>query len=201
MPAERAGYRAWKRTLLDTTFSLPESYVPPQLVSTTEAGFEEDLPIRVVVVEDLAELRRAAEAAGTPVGLLSAYRSYEQQAMLFEKREAELGHEGAIRKTARPGHSEHQLGTAVDFKRPGHQDVFVAFGSSPAGRWLATHGWEFGFVPSYPQGKQDLTCYGYEPWHYRYFGKETAARIHESGLTTRQYLWQLEFDAAPEASA
>ena len=200
-PTERIAYRAWKRTLLDTTFSLPGSYVPPQLVSTTEAGFDEDLPIRAVVVEDLAELRRAAQAAGTPVGLIAAYRSHEQQAALFERREAELGHEGALRKTARPGHSEHQLGTALDFKLPGHQDVSVAFGPSPAGRWLATHGWEFGFVLSYPSSEQDVTCYAYEPWHYRYFGKETAARIHESGLITRQYRWQLQFDAVPEAAA
>jgi D-alanyl-D-alanine carboxypeptidase len=196
-PAERSTYRAWKRTLLDTRFALGRSYVPPGLVSTTQAGFDEDFLVRSLLIDDLAALRTAAASAGSPVALISAYRSYAQQAVLFEQRKEELGQETARRRVARPGHSEHQLGTAVDFKRPGQKDVSAVFATTAQGRWLAGNAWLYGFIMSYPSGARGETCYAYEPWHFRYFGKEMAAEIHESGLTAREYLWKLDHEEMP----
>jgi zinc D-Ala-D-Ala carboxypeptidase len=189
-PAERVGYRAWRVTLVDTTFRLPQTYTPPGLVSTVAAGFEAGFPIRKIVIKDLAALRQAAEAAGNPIEVVAGYRSYQQQEHLFDERRAQLGHDRAVVKTARPGHSEHQLGTTLDFKTKGAQDVNIRWERTPAGRWVVENAWRFGFVQSYPRAKEDVTCYADEPWHYRYIGRALAAQIHGSGLTTREFLWK-----------
>src|SRR6185503_17551751 len=93
----------------------------------------------------------------------------------------------AITFSARPGHSEHQLGITIDFA-PAGKSVFVSEDVG-AGKWLSKNAWKYGWLMSYPKGKRAVTCYQYEPWHYRYFGRDLAAKIHASGLTTRQYLW------------
>jgi D-alanyl-D-alanine carboxypeptidase len=190
--ADQAAPEDWAVTLLDTKYRLPSSYVPPGLVSVKQAGFEKPgggLVVRSLVVDDLAALRQAAAAAGNPIDVVAAYRSYQDQSSLFDRRKRDLGLKAAERKTARPGHSEHQLGTAVDFKTAGEVDVDVHWDSTPAGRWTLENAWRFGFVRSYPMGKSAVTCYAFEPWHYRYFGPAVAAAIHESGLTVREYLW------------
>ena len=196
-PTLLSGYEDWDATLLDTAVRLPQDYAPPDLVSAGQAGFPEGFVVRELVIADLAALRRAAEAAGTPVDLIAAYRSFAQQADLFERRVAEFGEAVALAKTARPGHSEHQLGTAVDFKTPGQADVTVAWASSPPGEWMKANGPGFGFLETYPDGKRDLTCYAYEPWHYRYVGRQMAGDVVESGLTLREYLWHWQETGTP----
>ena len=95
--------------------------------------------------------------------------------------------------SARPGHSEHQLGTALDFRSaddPTPPWQLDDFADTAAGGWLHDHAWEYGFVLSYPKGASAETCYAYEPWHYRYVGRDIAAAIHASGQTPRRYLWE-----------
>ncbi|HEX2090572.1 MAG TPA: M15 family metallopeptidase [Actinomycetota bacterium] len=188
----RRDYSDWKTTLLDTAYALPRDYSPPDLVSAEHAGFSGPFLVRALVIEDLAALRAAAEAAGNPVDLAAAYRSYAQQDGLFRRRQATLGRARALEKTARPGHSEHQLGTAVDFKSRGAADVTEAWARSAEGRWIGANAHRFGFIMSYPAGRSAVSCYGYEPWHFRYFGPALAQRIHASGMTPREYLWRRE---------
>ena len=190
-PAERALPDDWASTLVDTEFRLPSTYVPPHLVSVAKAGFvgKSTLRIRALVIANLGALREAAAAAGHPIDLVAAYRSYVQQASLFERRKAHLGLRAARRKTAQPGHSEHQLGTAVDLKTFGQPDVDAGWDSTPTGRWIFENAYRFGFVQSYPQGKTGVTCYAHEPWHYRYLGRDVAEAVHASGLTLREFLW------------
>lgn len=183
------GYRWWRTTLVDTAFRLPPGYEPPDLVPVSEAGFSAPFLVRRVVVRDLAALRKAAEAAGVPIEVVSAYRSFEQQRELFERRVRQLGRVKALRRTARPGHSEHQLGTALDFKARGTVTVGVGWGETPTGRWMAENAHRFGFVLSYRQGERETTCYAYEPWHFRYLGRRMAAEVVASGLTLREFLW------------
>ncbi len=185
-----AGYDDWARTLVDTRLRLPPDYEPSDLVSTEGAGFAGPFSVRQFLIANLGALREAAEAAGNPIELAAAHRTFDQQAFLFEQREAQLGHDEALKRVARPGHSEHQLGTTVDFKTAGAADVDQAWASTPAGAWTIAHAAEFGFVLSYPRGRQPMTCYLYEPWHFRYFGVQRAQRIVESGLTVREFLWQ-----------
>ncbi len=188
----RRQYSDWETTLLDTAYALPEGYSPPDLVSAEAAGFIGPFLVRAFVIQDLAALRAAAGAAGNPVELAAAFRSYAQQDDLFRRRQVTLGRARALEKTARPGHSEHQLGTAVDFKSRGAPDVTEAWARSSEGRWMHANAHRFGFVMSYPAGREGATCYGYEPWHFRYFGRAMAKRIHSSGLTPREYLWRLQ---------
>jgi D-alanyl-D-alanine carboxypeptidase len=179
----------WQLTLLDTTYRLPRAYVPPRLQPISKAGFKSPLLVRSEVIDDLAALRGAAVAAALPIGVVAAYRSYDQQARLFERRQEQLGNSEALAKTARPGHSEHQLGTAVDFKSAGERDVNQNWDRTPTGKWVNANAWRFGFVQSYPRGLQSVTCYGNEPWHFRYFGRTLSAEIHRSRLTVREFLW------------
>jgi D-alanyl-D-alanine carboxypeptidase len=188
--ASNADYADWQRTLVDIMERVPMSYSPPDLAPVSQAGFDGFLEVRSFVLPDLAALRQAAASAGVPLGVVAAYRSFGQQRTLFRERQAELGYSAALDRVALAGHSEHQLGTAIDFTSAGRTDVTPSWAKSPAGRWMAENAWQYGFVLSYPKDRTDLTCYAFEPWHFRYFGRDVAARIHDSGLTTREYLWR-----------
>ena len=179
-PARYRTLATWSRTLLDWRYRLPATYAPTDLVSTSRAGLGGGGSVRAFVIPDLTAMRKAAAAAHAPIAVNSAYRSYAAQASLFAGSVRRYGYAAAIRDAARAGHSEHQLGTTLDFR-------FLAATSKA---WLAAHAWQYGFVMSYPPGRSAQTCYGYEPWHYRYFGRAVAAAIHGSGLTTRVWLWR-----------
>lgn len=189
-PTEYALPEDWYRTIVDPIRAVPEQYVPPDLVPASEAGYSADHRVRALLVDDLNAMRNAIIEAGLPeVALIAAYRSVADQQVLFDARVAELGFEAAARGTARPGHSEHHLGTAIDVRPIGAADVDETFGETPTGQWLAENSWRYGFVLSYPADAEDVTCYKYEPWHLRYVGPELAGRVHDSGLTLREYLW------------
>jgi D-alanyl-D-alanine carboxypeptidase len=183
-------YDAWSTTLVDTILRLPKSYVPPDLVSVSQAGIAGRGRIRAIVIDDLRAMTEAAAAAGNAIGVESAYRSYDDQVATFNHWVATSGYAAALTFSARPGHSEHQLGLAIDFRsEPGGSPFSGSWGMTPAGRWMRLHAWEYGFIRSYPPKEQSVTCYASEAWHYRYLGRDLAAAIHASGLTTRQYLW------------
>jgi len=181
------GYDDWSHTLVDWILSVGPDYKPPDLVSISRARVTGGGLIREVAFDDLVAMADAARAHGTPLGNVSSYRSYKTQKALFNSYANGYGFDQAINFSARPGHSEHQLGLTIDFAAAGTSS-FVSE-TSPTGRWLAKNAWKFGWLMSYPKGKQDVTCYSYEPWHYRYFGRDLAAKIHDSGVTTREYLW------------
>ncbi len=184
---------AWATVLVDTARALGEGYGPGDLHNIADAGFPftDGLAVRQLVLADLDALRQAAAANGTPLSILAAYRSYGQQASLYDRRVDELGDTEAGSRVARPGHSEHQLGTTIDVTTEGATDVDQSWGATPHGQWVATHAHEFGFLLSYPPDASDRTCYDYEPWHLRYVGRELAAQVIESGLSLREYLWRL----------
>lgn len=192
----------WARTIVDTAYALPEAYEPPDLVSASQAGYSAEFRVRSLMVEDLDALRTAIIDAGVPeVALLAAYRTIDDQEALFSLREDELGFADAAKGTARAGHSEHHLGTTVDFRPIGETDVDQDFGATPTGQWLQENSWQYGFIVSYPEGEEDVTCYKYEPWHFRYVGPELAADIQASGLTLREYLWHWEVTGTPPGAS
>ena len=179
----------WDRVVVDTTYRLGDRFVPTDLRPVSDAGFgnTED-HVRAVMIPDLAAMREAARAADAPFYVVSAFRDFGYQQNLWDASVAADGIEVATARTARPGHSEHQLGTTIDILDPDSTELTTAFGETAAGRWVAEHGHEFGFVLSYPDGESDTTCYDYEPWHVRYVGRDVAARMHESGMSPREYL-------------
>jgi D-alanyl-D-alanine carboxypeptidase len=180
-------YDSWRTTLVDWILTVGPDYKPPDLVSISNAGVTGGGQIRQVAFDDLVAMANAAAKAGTPLGNVSSYRSYNTQKSLFNSYVKGYGFNRAITFSARPGHSEHQLGTTIDFA-PAGTSVFVSEDVG-AGKWLSKNAWKYGWLMSYPRGKRALVCYRYEPWHYRYFGRDLAAKIHASGLTTREYLW------------
>jgi D-alanyl-D-alanine carboxypeptidase len=181
------GYDDWSVTLVDWILTVGPDYKPPDLVSVSGAGVTGGGRIRAVAFDDLKAMAEAARAHGTPLGNVSAYRSYRQQKALFNSYVKGSGFDKAITFSARPGHSEHQLGLVLDFAAAGSTS-FVS-GTDRTGRWLAQNGWKYGWLLSYPKGKKAVVCYRYEPWHYRYVGRGLAKAIHDSGLTIREYLW------------
>lgn len=185
-------YEAHALTVLDPTYALPADYAPPDLVSISTTGLVSergDELIRAVLVEDLRALQQAASAAGLSLLVESGYRSFGQQQQTLDSWVARIGYDAAVRRVARPGHSEHQLGTAVDFTSPGWTGRFGDWAvESPEGAWLAQHGVEYGLVMSFPAGADALTCLGYEPWHYRWIGRDLAAEWAASGVTLHEFL-------------
>jgi D-alanyl-D-alanine carboxypeptidase len=182
-------YDTWQYTLLDPLYKLPESYVPPDLFVIAQQS--STYKARSLLRADLEALLHDAALAGAALEIQSAYRSYSYQAQTFQYWVDKEGKTAALKTSARAGHSEHQLGTALDFRSkdgPAPWDL-EDWATTPAGVWLAENAWRYGFVMSYPKGKEALTCYSYEPWHYRYMGRELAKAIKESGLTLREWLW------------
>ncbi|WP_411842356.1 D-alanyl-D-alanine carboxypeptidase family protein [Salinicoccus sp. HZC-1] len=134
--------------------------------------------------------RMFADGAGRGLDfvLVSDFRSYDYQAGLYNNYVARDGREEADKFSAKPGHSEHQTGLAIDV---GSSDsattLSVKFGETPEYQWMKDAAHEYGFIIRYLEGKEDITGYQYEPWHLRYVGDEAEA-IYESGLTLEEYL-------------
>jgi D-alanyl-D-alanine carboxypeptidase len=200
------GYDDWAITLVDWNLSVGPDYKPPDLVFVSDAGVGGSGLVRKIVIADLRAMAKAAKANGTPLASLSAYRGYKQQGKLFngyagwnEKKQTYSNFDDAINFSHRPGHSEHQLGLAIDFLDVGKETL------TRTGQWLKKHAWEYGWLMSFPDVAFERTCFSYEPWHYRYVGRDLARKIHESGLTIREYLWanftQLDASGNPVASA
>jgi LAS superfamily LD-carboxypeptidase LdcB len=179
--------------LVDKDHALPDDYVPPDLVTLdpkdSSPGSATVVQMRKEAADALHAMLEAARSQNIFFLAQSAYRSYEYQNQVYAAEVRSVGQAQADRESARPGHSEHQLGLAVDFTtRALNFDLNQSFAATPEGRWLTQHAAEFGFVLSYPEGKEDQTGYEYEPWHYRYIGVSAAQQFVQSGQTLNQWL-------------
>jgi D-alanyl-D-alanine carboxypeptidase len=191
---EPRGYDDWAVTQVDWNLTLGRRYRPPDLVSVSNADVDGGGYIREVAIDDLRAMAAAARENGTPIKVLSPFRGYRQQVALFGGYAGWNGSEftnfeNAIKFSARPGHSEHQTGLTIDFGSVGDTALTSNWHETPAGGWMQRNAWKYGWLMSYPEGKKAVVCYRFEPWHYRYVGRELAATIRDSGLTIREYLW------------
>lgn len=175
--------------LLNKSNYLPSDYIPENLV---EADLPKskymELPKHVAL--KAKEMFDAAAAAGHDLYFASGYRSYAYQETLFKRRVARDGFESAAKVVAVPGQSEHQTGLAIDITTSEmNYGLSQSFDQTDAFQWLMDHAYEYGFILRYRKGKEDLTGYIYEPWHYRYIGDtEMAKEIMEKGLVLEEYL-------------
>jgi D-alanyl-D-alanine carboxypeptidase len=131
------------------------------------------------------------EGAGTLI-LNSGFRTYKTQKALYNRTRDTRGLAVAEKLSARPGHSEHQLGLAADFSARGQGCVILTcFGNTEAGRWLEENAYEHGFILRYPKGYRAITGFQYEPWHFRYVGVELSKELNAKGIKTLEEFWGL----------
>ena len=184
----------WNLRLINGAHPLPDSFAPAELREIPDCGLAFDAR----AFDDLMALLDAANAAGVRPVVVSAYRSVDYQADLFRRRvqrvEAEEGLTGAEAEAsaafwvARPRTSEHEAAIAVDLADAAYQELDEAQEATATQRWLIDHCADYGFILRYPTDKSAITGIGYEPWHYRYVGKEAAVEITASGLCLEEWL-------------
>lgn len=154
--------------IANKSYALPASYAPGDLTKDCRTAFQ--------------ELTRFASADGISIFLVSGYRSYETQDSLYRRYCAADGKATADTYSARPGHSEHQTGLAIDVN-----SLSRSFANTKEGRWLASNAHKYGFIIRYPKGKEGKTGYSYEPWHIRYVGKGLAKALFDSGESLEEF--------------
>ena len=154
--------------IANKTYPLPANYNPG---------------LQKVAQDAFNEMQAAAAKEGLSLTICSGFRSYSTQKALYDKYVARDGQAAADRYSARPGHSEHQTGLAMDINK-----ASSSFNGSKEAKWLAANCAKYGFIIRYPEGKESITGYMYESWHVRYLGKELAQKVTESGLTLEEYL-------------
>ena len=182
----------WNLVLVNSSYFMEEDYVPKL------AEIENNYYFDARAVEELQEMLKAGRAEGLDFWICSAYRTREKQTSLYENkvsrlmREEGLSYEEAYRQAgntvAFPGTSEHQLGLAVDIVAKDYQILDEKQAQTDEAKWLKEHCHEYGFILRYPLDKTEETGIIFEPWHYRYVGKEAAKEIMEQGICLEEYL-------------
>lgn len=154
--------------LVDKNNRLLESYIPPNMVNLSEYELHtryNTMLFADYALDDFIKMSKDAKELNIDIFIASTYRSYNFQNRIFNNMKNFHGEKKAATIVAYPGASQHQLGTAVDFGT-----ITTAYAYTDAGKWLKENSWKYGFTLSYPKGKESLTTYIWEPWHYRYIG-------------------------------
>ncbi len=184
--------------LVNHTNKMPDNYT----FDTKECGSQTAVnkTLQTAACDAFLEMQKAAAADGVTVWMQSGYRSVKYQTGLYERKTKYYTDRGYDTATAKemaaavvnpPGYSEHNCGLAADLNSPEHTGLDEGFENTTAFRWLCEHAVEYGFILRYPKGAEDKTEITYEPWHWRYVGRENAAKISASGLCFEDYIAQL----------
>ena len=178
--------------LVNKSHPLAEDYVPSDLVPVNVPfayiGDDSRNYMREPAARALENMFRDAQAEGLNLIGVSGYRSYERQKDIYEKNLAVKGEAYTSLYSARPGTSEHQTGLAMDISTPAIRSALTTdFEDTPEGKWLRENAPSYGFILRYPAGKENITGYAYEPWHFRYVGNNLAAYLKKEGLTLEEY--------------
>ena len=186
--------------VVNKTRPLPDGYVPPDLVvpdvkrrlsGTSQMQYSNQ------AVPNLKEMFSAASTEGVTLVFGSGYRSEALQRQFYEGYVAEDGQESADHLSARPGYSEHQTGLSFDATSVSQQcHLEECFENMPEGKWLRENAYKYGFIIRYPRGKEQITGFGYEPWHMRWIGKELSKEMQRTSVQTLEEFFGLP--AAPD---
>lgn len=185
----------WKLILINKQHAIPEDYEVP--LGTIKGSMKCDERI----IPELTEMMQAAKGEGVNLVICSPYRDYDRQIMLFDRKikaymKSGMSYLEAYRITSQavtvPGASEHQIGLALDIISDKYSSLNEGFGDTEAGKWLAAHSYEYGFIMRYPLEKEDITGIEYEPWHFRYVGKAAAQYIYNHELTLEEFVALLD---------
>ncbi|MDO5291208.1 MAG: D-alanyl-D-alanine carboxypeptidase family protein [bacterium] len=178
--------------LVNKEYGLPEDYIPEDLVvpdiAYSFSYYDEKKQLRKVPAAALEELVSAASEEGLTIKGVSGYRSYARQKTIYNNNIRTQGLAHTEQYSAKPGYSEHQTGLSIDVSASSAGYGLTAkFGTTAEGKWLAENCYKFGFIIRYPEGKEQITGYSYEPWHIRYVGTELAKYLTENNLTLDEY--------------
>ena len=182
---EKEVYDPYLFILVDKEHALDKDYAPDDLITLRSGSFminRNDLMQRRKAAESLEEMAAAARAEGLTLLASSAYRSYVYQDEVYARWVRQMGQAAADRVSARPGHSQHQLGTTIDFG-----SIANDFADTREGIWLTANASRFGWSLSYPREYEHITGYSWESWHFRYVGKDVAAFIENYFNGIQQY--------------
>ena len=172
---------SWEYILANADHDIGE-YAP-------EIYYVEEQPVDIRAADALTAFFAAARAEGLTVYLSSAYRDYDTQNYLYQRKVEQYGDpEAAAAIVAPPGTSEHQTGLAFDITDRYYELKTTDLENTELYRWMSQHCQEYGFIVRYPKDKQDITGIIYEPWHFRYVGVEAATYIMAHGLCLEEFL-------------
>lgn len=184
----------WKLMLISKREPVPLGY-------TFELGMMQgSIQADIRILEEANEMLKKAREEGIFLVVCSPYRDYDRQEMLFNQKVQSYMEQGmsfleayvqSSHTIAVPGASEHQVGLALDIVCDTHYRLDEAFGDTEAGKWLAENSYQYGFILRYPKDKEEITGIEYEPWHFRYVGKEAAKEMTEQNLTLEEYVEQV----------
>lgn len=179
--------------LVNKHYALPGDYSPDDLTrpkvsfSFGELDIEKSW-LRKEAAKHLELMFEAATKENIELFAVSGYRSYDRQTAVFDAKAYQVGEAAAATVVAVPGFSEHQTGLAMDISsRSVDLELIEQFGDTMEGKWLAENAHKFGFILRYPEGKESITGYQYEPWHFRYVGVYAASAIFERQITLEEY--------------
>lgn len=181
----------WRLLLINKQHPIPEDY-------TFELGtIKGTMKCDVRIIDDLLAMLQGAKNDGINLVICSPYRDLNRQEVLFNRKiKAYMGkgmsymdaYKISSQAVTVPGASEHQIGLALDIVCDSYSSLNEGFGDTEAGKWLAEHSCEYGFILRYPKGKEYITSIEYEPWHFRYVGTEAATVMKEKGICLEEFV-------------
>ncbi len=180
----------WRLVLVNKQHPIPEDY------SFNLGTIKENMQCDERIIPDLLAMLQAAKDDGVSLLICSPYRNQDRQEWLFDKKIKLYMEQGysymeayktASQTVTIPGASEHQIGLSLDFFSSDYTLLNEGFGDTEAGKWLAEHSCEYGFILRYPDGKEYITSIEYEPWHFRYVGKEAATIMTQDNLCLEEF--------------
>lgn len=173
--------------IADKSHFLEKDYKPSDVLPLEKNDdyvfYRNDLSLRTPAEKALRVMGQAAKNDGITLVVSSTFRSYDYQKIVYERNVKQMGQAAADRESARPGTSQHQLGTAVDFG-----SITDEYAETKAGKWLAANAMDYGWSLSYPKGYEPVTGYRWECWHYRYIGKPACAFQKKWFKNVQQYM-------------
>ena len=191
-----AGNGDYRLILVNKQFVMPNEITDLPLKNIGD-GYR----VQADMYDALVEMMEDAKAAGLPLYIVSGYRPIERSRVLYNNKVQELLNAGYSQQEAEteagmwiapPGTSEHSTGLAVDLISADYYtklpDLLPEFEEFEEAKWLKEHCAEYGFILRFPKGKEDITQVVFEPWHFRYVGKQAAAEIMAAGITLEEYL-------------
>ncbi len=173
------------QVLVNKYYYLGENYVPDNLVEIDEGYSKPGMLLVKEAALSYIQMAKAMASENLKIRIISSYRSYQYQKNLYNRYQQMDGKKNADRYSARPGFSEHQTGLVIDLDN--EKTTYEEFGTTQEFTWLMKNAYRYGFILRYPKGKEIITGYTYEPWHFRYVGKKLAKTLKKQQITLDEY--------------